>query len=186
MSRTRAPAETLAIYRELGAAAIEVDLAGLPAARRAETRDALAALPRIAPVVERGDRLLALLRPLPPILVDPLAFDGLTFDGKEARIAGPPGRLMFRLRSGALPVRIESGASSAAGVLRIPLVGAGSLAVRLDEAPPPGARVRGANGVEIGAEAAGVAPGGGAPAPPSATAAPPPRTSTRSARSPTP
>jgi hypothetical protein len=89
---------------------------------------------------------------------------------------------MFRLRSGALPVRIESGSSSLASVLRIPLFGAGGLALRLDDAPPPGARIFDASrDVQIG-----VAIAGPTPETPPPTAVPPPRTSTRSARSPTP
>ncbi len=184
ISHTRPPGETLAIYRELGASAIDVDLAAVPAPRRRETRDACAALlsARDAPLIERGDRILLLFPPLTALLVDPLALHGLSFDGRAARLASAPGRLGFRLRSGALPVRVERGASSFASVLRIPLVGAGGLALRLDDVPPPGARIFDASrDVEIGAAVAGPTP----VAPP-ATAVPPPRTSTRSARSPTP
>jgi hypothetical protein len=48
-------------------------------------------------------------------------------------------------------VRVESGAVSTATVLRIPLVGAGGLSVRLDDEPPRGARIfDAARGVEIG------------------------------------
>jgi MFS family permease len=185
VSHTRPPSETLAIYRELGASAIDVDLASVPALRRRETRDACETLLSAGEVrhVARGDRILLLLPPLTPLLVDPLAFKHLSFDGKVARLEGVPGRLMFRLRSGALPVRIESGSSSFASLLRIPLVGAGSLTLRLDNVPPPGARILDASrDVEIGV----VVKGHPTPETPPSTAVPPPRTSTRSARSPTP
>jgi hypothetical protein len=184
VSHTRPPGETLAIYRELGASAIDVDLASVPLPFRQETRDACDAIAAGGNVrkVERGDRLLLLPQPLSPLLVDPRALSRLTFVGKVARLAGLPGRLTFRLGSAALPVRIEGGTSSSPGVLRIPLVGAGGLELRLDDLPPPGARILdAARQVEIGVEAAELAPG----APP-ATGAPTPRTSSRSERSPTP
>lgn len=184
VSHTRPPSETLAIYRELGASAIDVDLASVPAPRRRETREACETLLSAGEVrhVARGDRILLLLPPLTPFLVDPLALKRLSFDGKVARLEGVPGRLMFRLRSGALPVRIESGSSSLASFLDIPLFGAGGLPLRLDDVPPPGARIFDASrGVEIGVVVAGPTP-----ETPPATAVPPPRTSTRSARSPTP
>lgn len=179
VSKTRPPGETLAIYRELGAAAIDVDLGAVPEERRAETREACAALAVRggARRVERGDHVLLLAPPLEPLLVDPLALAGLSFDGPLARVAAPPGRLVFRLRSSALPVRIEAGADSFGSVLRLPLVGAGGLELRLDDVPTPGARVLDAGRrAVIGL----VRPG------PAAIAVPPPRTSTRSERSRTP
>ncbi|HEX5854493.1 MAG TPA: hypothetical protein VFZ57_02640 [Thermoanaerobaculia bacterium] len=182
VGRERPPAETLALYRELGAAAIDVDLASVPAGRRREARDACAAMLASGDVrhVERGDRLLLLPLPLPPLLVDPLALRHVRFDGQTAFLAGVLGRLTFRLRSGALPVRIEAGSVSLASVLRIPLVGAGGLTLRLDDVPRPGARIfDAARAVEIGVAGPGSRP-------PPATAAPPPRTSPRSERSPTP
>jgi hypothetical protein len=182
VSHRQPTGETLAIYRELGASAIDIDFASVPALRRREARDACAALPGEVSRFERGDRILLLLPPLTPFLVDPLTLHGLSFDGRAARLAGAAGRLMFRLRSGTLAVRIESGSSSIATLLRIPLVGAGGMALRLDDVPPPGSRIfDDSRRVEIGVVAAGPAPGT-----PPATAAPPARTSTRSARSPTP
>jgi len=184
VSHTHPPGETLAIYRELGAAAIDVDLAYVPAERRRETLTACAAMVARGDAlrIERGDRILLLLPPLTPLLVDPLTLRGLSFDGRVARLAGAPGRLMFRLRSGTLPVRIEGGSSSFASLLRIPLVGAGGLALRMDDVPPPGARIfDGLRDVEIGVVGAGPKP-----EIPPATAVPTPRTSTRSERSPTP
>jgi hypothetical protein len=182
VSRERPPAETLALYRELGAAAIDVDLASVPAGRRREARDACTAMLASGGVehVKRGDRILLLPPPLPPLLVDPLALRNVLFDGQTAFLAGVPGRLTFRLRSGALPVRIEAGSVSLASVLRIPLVGAGGLTLRLDDVPRGGAHIfDSARGVEIGVS------GPGSTSTP-ATEAPPPRTSPRSERSPTP
>ena len=155
VSHTRPPDETLAIYRELGASAIEVDLA---AERRRETLEACAAMGAREGVREiaRGGRLLFLAPPLAPVLVDPLALRGLSFAGAVARLAGPPGRLVFRLRAAALPVRIESPVTNESrerslqsvlpSVLRIPLVGEGGLEVRLDDVPAPGARILAAAG----------------------------------------
>lgn len=182
VGQTRPPAETLAIYRELGAAAIEVDLAALPPGRRREALDACAAICESGDVlrVERGDRLLLLPPPRSPLLVDPLALRQVRFDGASALLPAPQGRLVFRLRSAALPVRIRAGPASTASVLRIPLVGAGGLPLRLDDVPPLGAHVfDAARGVEIGVV-------NEAPAPPTVSAPPAPRTSTRSGRSPTP
>jgi hypothetical protein len=182
LGRARPPAETLAVYRELGASAIEVDLASVPAARRRDARDACAAMTASgdARQVQRGERLLLLLRPVRPLLVDPLALENVRFEGQTAFLAGAPGRLSFRLRSGRLPVRIDAAAGSKRSVLHIPLVGAGGLSLLLDDPPAPGARiVDPARGVEIGAS-------GPARSSPSATAAPPPRTSPRSERSPSP
>ena len=157
VSGERPPAETLAIYRELGAAAIDVDFASMPPALRREARDACTAMlaKGDARRVERGDRILLLPPPFPPLLVDPLALRNLRFDGQTALLPGVPGRLTFRLRSSALPVRIEAGSESLASVLRIPLVGAGGLTLRLDDLPRPGARIFDvARGVEIGVEVA--------------------------------
>ncbi|MGZ5382219.1 MAG: hypothetical protein ACXWFQ_10170, partial [Thermoanaerobaculia bacterium] len=153
VSHTRPPAETLGIYRELGAAAIEVDLATLPPGRRQEALDACTAICASGDVrqVERGDRILLLLPPRSPLLVDPFALRQVRFDGASAVIPGSQGRLVFRLRSAALPVRIQAGSVSTASVLRIPLVGAGGLPLRLDDVPPRGAHVfDAARGVEIG------------------------------------
>ncbi len=182
ISQTRSPAETLAVYRELGAAAIDVDLGALSPGRRREALDACAALGESGDVlrVERGDRLLLLPPPRSPLLVDPLALRRVRFDGASALLPAPQGRLVFRLRSAALPVRIRAGPVSTASILRIPLVGAGGLPLRLDDVPPPGAHVfDAARGVEIGVV-------NEAPAPPTVSAPPAPRTSTRSGRSPTP
>jgi hypothetical protein len=153
VSKTRPPAETLAIYRELGAAAIEVDLTALPRGRRREALDACAALKASGDVrqIERKDRILLLPPPRSPLLVDPLALRQVRFDGSSALVPGAAGRLVFRLRSSALPVSIRTGSASTASVLRIPLVGAGNLPLRLDDVPPSGAQVFDASrGVEIG------------------------------------
>ncbi|HSB63083.1 MAG TPA: hypothetical protein VLJ18_02910 [Thermoanaerobaculia bacterium] len=175
VSRSRPPAETLAIYRELGAAAIEVDLAALPPGRRREALEACAALDASGDVrrTERKDRILLLPPPRSPLLVDPLSLRRLRFDGPSALVPGAAGRLVFRLRSSALPVRIRTGSVSTASVLRIPLVGAGNLPLRLDDVPPPGAHVfDAARAVEIGI--VGEAPA--TPAPPTPTSSGRPQT----------
>jgi hypothetical protein len=182
VSQTRPPAETLAIYRELGAAAIEVDLAALPLSRRREALDACAAICEAGDVmrVERKDRVLLLPPPRSPLLVDPLALRHVRFDGASALFRGSQGRLVFRLRSAALPVRIHAGPLSTASVLRIPLVGAGGLPLQLDDVPPPGAHVfDAARGVEIGVVSS-------VSSEPTVSAPPVPRASTSSGRSSTP
>ncbi|MCM3878358.1 MAG: hypothetical protein NEA02_18315 [Thermoanaerobaculia bacterium] len=153
VSHTRPPGETLSIYRELGASAIDVDLAAVPVERRRETLDACAAMRANGSVrsIARGSHVLLLAPPLAPLLVDPLALRGLSFDGPTARLAVAPGRLVFRLRSANLPVRIEAGARSVPSVLRLPLVGVGGLEVTLDDVPGPGARiVESASGAVVG------------------------------------
>ena len=47
--------------------------------------------------------------PASPLLVDPLALRQVHFDGASALLPGLQGRLVFRLRSAALPVRIQAG-----------------------------------------------------------------------------
>ncbi len=155
VGRSRPPAETLAIYRELGASAIEVDLGALPPGIRDEARVAFASLSTAtgARVHEKGGRLLLVSRPLRPLLVDPSGLRQLRFDGPtaSASVPGAAGRLVFRLGSEALPVRIGIGADATASVLHIPVVGAGSLPVRLENVPPPGSGVFDARlGAEIG------------------------------------
>jgi hypothetical protein len=153
VGRSRPFAETLAIYRELGASAIEVDLAALPGGRRREALETCAALSSSGDVrqVERAGRILLVAPPRAPLLVDPLALRRVRFDGSSALVPGAAGRLVFRLRSSALPVKVRTDSLSKASVLRIPLVGAGSLPLRLDDVPPPGARVfDAARGIEIG------------------------------------
>jgi hypothetical protein len=182
ISQARPPAETLGIYRELGAAAIEVDLAALPPGRRGEALAACAAIQASGDVrrVERGDRVLLLPPPRSPLLVDPFALRQVRFDGASAFLPGPQGRLMFRLRSAALPVLIRAGPVSSTSVLRIPLVGAGGLPLRLDDVPLSGAHVfEAARGVEIGVVSS-------VSSEPTVSAPPAPRTATRSDRSPTP
>ena len=182
VSDTQSPATTLAIYRELGAAAIEVDLAATPPDRRGEALEACAAMCAAGDVrrVERKDRILLLPPPRPPLLVDPLALRQVHFDGASAFFPGPRGRLVFRLRSAALPVRIQAGSVSTASVLRIPLVGAGGLALRLDDVPPGGALVFDmARGVEIGVVSSVASE-------PAVSAPPAPGTPTRPTRPPTP
>ncbi|HRY45656.1 MAG TPA: hypothetical protein P5164_17115, partial [Thermoanaerobaculia bacterium] len=155
-----------AAYTELGASAIEVDLEAAPpgSGERLGTLLASGALPGVRAAKGSRSRLLLLLEPKAPILVDPRTIEGLRFDGDAAVVARPEGRLAFRLGSERLPVVVETSAGPVSDVLRIPVVGAGELSARLSFAPPPGAVVRSRDGGhEIGraASAAAAPPAGG-------------------------
>ncbi|HMM34317.1 MAG TPA: hypothetical protein PKA62_06225, partial [Thermoanaerobaculia bacterium] len=154
-----------AVYTELGASAIEVDLEAAPpgSGERLGTLLASGALPGGRAAKGSRSRLLLLLEPKAPILVDPRTIEGLRFDGDAAVVARSEGRLAFRLGSERLPVVVETSSGPVFDVLRIPVVGAGELSARLSFAPPPGAVVRTASdGREIGrAVSAVVAPPAG-------------------------
>ncbi|HPA51008.1 MAG TPA: hypothetical protein PLP50_05330 [Thermoanaerobaculia bacterium] len=142
-----------AAYSELGVAAIEVDLEAAPrgSGERLGALLASGALPGVRAAMGSRSRLLLLLEPKAPILVDPRTIEGLSFEGDSAVVARAEGRLLFRLGSGRLAVVVESPAGPVSDVLRIPVVGAGELGTRLSRSLPPGAVVRAAaDGREIG------------------------------------
>ena len=93
VSQTRPPAETLAIYRELGAAGIEVDLAALSSDRRREVLGACAAMEASGDVrrFDRNTRVLLLPSPRSPILVDPLALRECASREPRRRFRAPRG-----------------------------------------------------------------------------------------------
>jgi hypothetical protein len=147
--------ESLALYRELGASAVDVDRERLGAADRAAI-DALLRAPDGSGVTlafVAGPRVLLVYPPRRPVLVDPLAASGLVFRNGVATVPGREGRLAFRLRRAAWPVTVtgDAGAGvSAPARLTWDLVGVGGLRARLDPAPPAGAVVRGEGGRLIG------------------------------------
>lgn len=128
-----------AVYTELGASAIEVDLEAAPpgSGERLGTLLASGALPGVRAAKGSRSRLLLLLEPKAPILVDPRTIEGLRFDGDAAVVARSEGRLAFRLGSERLPVVVETSSGPVSDVLRIPVVGAGELSARLSFAPRP-------------------------------------------------
>ena len=136
-------AESVALYRELGAAAVDVDRNRLDDAGRAEL-DALVSSPRgDAPirVATAGSRVLLLLEPREPVLIDPLAVDGLVFRSGVAAVPGPPGRVAFRLRAASWPVTLRGPDGSLPGRLTWELFGVGRLRARIEPVPPPGREV---------------------------------------------
>ncbi len=142
-SREGGLSATVAVYRELGAGAVEVRTGDLEAADRAAL-GALVADPGpvgIRAVERHGDLVLLLLDARAPILVDPSRLSGLVFHGSEAVAREAPGRLVFRLRGESLPVVVESGGTRTAAELSLPVVAAGRMTARLSVAPPPGARI---------------------------------------------
>ena len=153
-----------AVYSELGATAIEVDLEALPRSEGERIRALVAS--RFLPGV-RADarsrapsRLLLLLEPRPPVLVDPRSFAGLRFEGGSAVVARASDRLVFRLGSARVDVEVESAAGRSRDVLLVPVVGAGELVATLSKPLPPGAIVRlVGDGREIGRRAPEAAPG---------------------------
>ena len=145
-------AESLALYRELGASAIDVDRSRLDAGSRAALGEILRdpASHGVSRAVEAGTRVLLVVPPRPPILVDPMAATGLVFQGGVATIPATPGRLAFRLRSASWPATVIAGGAASKATLTFDLVGAGGLRVHIAPPPPPGAEVRDGHGRVIG------------------------------------
>ncbi len=144
--------ETLEIYRELGASALEIVLSDLDPARRRQAEE-IAAGPSLlgaARAERRDDRIFIRLVPRQPVLVDPMATGGLVFRGGVATVPGPPERLVFRLRSASWPATVVSGGLSSKATLTWDLVGVGGLRARIAPVPPAGAEVRGEEGRLIG------------------------------------
>jgi len=137
-------AESLALYRELGASAVDVD----PDRLDADARAGLATLLRGpgAPAAVRAaggsSRILLLLPREEPVLLDPASATGLLFRDGLALAPGPPGRLAFRLRRAVWPATIRFRGVDSPATLTWDLVGAGGLRVRLVPAGPPGSEVR--------------------------------------------
>lgn len=144
--------ESLGLYRELGASAIDVDSSRLDEAGRADLR-AILRDPEshdVMRAVEAGARVLLVVSPREPVLVDPMSAAGLVFRNGLATIQAPKGRLAFRLRRSVWPVTTRSGGAPSPATLTWDLVGAGSLRVRLSPPAPPGGEVRAGDGRLIG------------------------------------
>ncbi|MHB1045967.1 MAG: hypothetical protein ACYC4P_08125 [Thermoanaerobaculia bacterium] len=142
-----------AAYSELGVSAIEIDLAAAPpgSGERLGTLLASGALPGVRAAKASRSRLLLLLEPKEPLLVDPRTILGLRFEGDSAVAARAEGRLFFRLGSERVEVVVETPSGTVRDVLRIPVVGAGELTARLSRSLPPGSVVRAADdGREVG------------------------------------
>jgi hypothetical protein len=142
-----------AAYAELGASAVEIDLDAAPPGTGERLRTLLAsgALPGIRAAKGSRSRLLLLLDPKAPILVDPRTIEGLSFQGDSAVVGRAEGRLLFRLGSERVQVVVETPSGPVPDVLRIPVVGAGEITARLSRSLPPGSVVRTADdGREVG------------------------------------
>ncbi len=145
-------AESIELYRELGASAVDVDVSRLDADGRA----ALAAIlddSRARDTVRAtrdSSRVLLLVPPREPVLLDPASAAGLVFRNGLAIAAGRPGRLAFRLRRSVWPATIRSRAATVPATLTWDLVGAGGVRIRLTPSGPPGSDVRAADGRTIG------------------------------------
>ncbi len=142
-----------AAYSELGVSAIEIDLAAAPAGsgERLGTLLASGALPGVRAAKGSRSRLLLLLEPKEPLLVDPRAIQGLQFEGESAIVGQAEGRLLFRLGSERVEVVVETPSGTVRDVLRIPVVGAGELTARLSRSLLPGSVVRAVDdGREVG------------------------------------
>ncbi len=135
--------ESVALYRELGAAAVDVDRDRLDEKGREELAALLRAPDGDGPIrhVTAGSRLLLLLSPREPVLVDPLAVEGLVFRSGVAAVPGPPGRVAFRLRGATWPVLLRGPDGSPAARLTWELFGVGRLRARIEPLPPPGREV---------------------------------------------
>jgi hypothetical protein len=145
-------AESLGLYRELGASAIDVDTSRLDDAGRAELRAILfePSAHGVTRAVEAGARVLLVVPPREPVLVDPMSVAGLVFRNGFATVPAPPGRLAFRLRRSVWPSATWSGGATSSSALTWDLVGAGGLRVRLSPPGPPGGEVRAGDGRLIG------------------------------------
>lgn len=146
------PDAVLLVYRELGATAVEVHLAEVPAARRAAVETLLAQLARDGnTVLMSGDRRFVMFRDvLVPQLVAPSETGGLVFVAGTAVVKTSPGRLIFRLSGSELPVRVRTAGASRKDVLSFPLVAAERMTASLRTAPPPGAVVEREDGTVVG------------------------------------
>ena len=152
LSRSVSMRETMQIYRELGASAFEIVLSDLDPRRQREAEE-IAAEPSLVGAVRaerRKDRIFLRVLPVEPLLIDPMTGGGLVFRGGVATAAGPPGRLVFRLRSASWPAIVVSGGVSSAATLTWDLVGIGGLRVRLSPPVPANAEVRNGDGQPIG------------------------------------
>lgn len=137
-----------AAYSELGASAIEVDLAAAPpgSGERVGTLLTSGALPGVRAVKASRSRVLLLLEPKAPLLVDPRSIEGLRFEGDSAVVTRAEGRLLFRLGSERVEVVVETPAGPVPDVLRIPVAGANELTAQLSRSFPPGSVVRAVDG----------------------------------------
>ena len=143
LAARRPIAEVLAVYRELGVAAVEIDLAELPPDRRAEAAGLLAQPPAFDGLRARvaGDRGLLAFTPRRPELLDPSTVRRFPIDGDAVVLARAPGRLVFRVGGSRLPVRVVTPTESYDDVLSVPLVSAGVATARTTRPLPPGGRV---------------------------------------------
>ena len=134
----------LAMLRDFGAEVVVVDPVRLEPALRA----GLSALR--AP--DAGLRLRARSRaegldlywfdPRPPHLLSVGGLDGLAFEGRVARVAGPSGALVLYFGPEALDVDVVSAAGTARDRLRVSPVQAAPFRVSLEGPVPPGGEVR--------------------------------------------
>ena len=141
---SRGVGEILAVYRELGVSAVEIDFDELPPNKRSEAA-ALLQRPEDLQggrVRITGNRALVTWTPRVPVLVDPSVLKDLVFVGGVAVLAHHPGRLIFRLRSSRTPVRIRTASGEYEDVLTIPVVSAGTAVARLGTPLPSDGSVR--------------------------------------------
>ena len=133
-----------AAYGELGAAAVEIDLDAAARDERERVRGLVAAgaLPGVRRAAASSSRLLLLLEPKAPILVDPRSLGGLGFDGRTAVVERAPGRLLFRLGSGRVDVEVESEGVRRRDLLELPVVGSGEIVATLSRPLAAGGVVR--------------------------------------------
>jgi hypothetical protein len=130
--KTASAREVLAIYRELGAWAVEARLSDLPPERARDLVEAVRVPGAAREILFREGRLLALLEPREPVLVDPARLADVSFNGGTAELARVPGRLVFRLGAPTRDVLVLGAAGTRRGVLTIPTAGAASLHAKLD------------------------------------------------------
>lgn len=136
-------AEVLAVYRELGASAVEIDLSELSPERRAEAGELLASPPAFEGLRVRvaGERGLLTFDARRPELLDTSTLRRFPVDGGAVVLARAPGRLVFRVGGSRLPVRVVTPTESWDEVLSVPLVSAGVAVARTVRPLPAGGRV---------------------------------------------
>ena len=143
-TRTAPAEESIALYRALGASAIEVLPAELDPDRAHAVEDLAASPERVGAtrVVRGGGRLLFLVTPRTPRLVDPGSLRDLAFVEGRARVPATEGALTVRLGGDPRPVSIETPGARVHATLRTPPLTAGEFLLEVRPAPPSGAIVR--------------------------------------------
>jgi hypothetical protein len=135
--------EMLALLRELGARAVEIDGSVLAEGQRTAVSSLLAspAGRSLGWTLARGQRMLVLMEPRAPILVDPDRLPELRFENGTARVCTAAGRLVFRIGRPIVHVVVTGPSGTRNDVIDLPLVERDVYAVSVGKGVPAGSCV---------------------------------------------